>query len=84
MLCHLAWCPSCYIYDYKVKFHVAVLQDRDGNVWRLKEDDKYRFLHARSGDNLMTPFQCDVCVFRTITGRSPTLSEQDKFLLTGI
>ncbi len=35
------------------------------------EEDDQRFLTARDGDNLLTPFQCDVCHFTNIMGREP-------------
>jgi hypothetical protein len=34
-------------------------------------EDEKRFLEARDGDNLTTPFQCDVCHFVNIMGREP-------------
>ena len=39
-------------------------------MWRRKED-KTRFLVARDGDNLVFPFQCDLCWFRNLEKRSP-------------
>ena len=33
-----------------------------------------RFLEARDGDHLMTPFQCDLCHFRNIWKRDPDMS----------
>jgi hypothetical protein len=30
-----------------------------------------RFLSARDGDNLVTPFQCDHCHFMNLMGRKP-------------
>jgi hypothetical protein len=60
-------------------------QDADGEVWYVKEKDKERFLTARRGDNLLVSFQCDLCVFRTVTGRkTPTDSAKDKLLLACI
>ncbi len=44
--------------------------DEDGAVIeREKEED--RFLVGRDGDHFMTPFQCELCQFRSIVGRSP-------------
>jgi hypothetical protein len=28
-------------------------------------------MHARDGDHLLTPFQCDLCCFRNLQGRDP-------------
>ena len=44
--------------------------EEDGWEWNRKEDES-RFMTARSGDHLMCPFQCDLCVFRNIYQRDP-------------
>ena len=44
--------------------------EEDGWEWKRKEDES-RFMTARSGDHLMCPFQCDLCVFRNIYQRDP-------------
>ena len=41
-----------------------------------KEKDKDRFLVGRDGDHLMNPFQCELCHFRNIQGRNPTVGNQ--------
>jgi hypothetical protein len=41
--------------------------DDDGEILDAKEAG--RFMHARAGDHLMTPFQCELCHFRNIMGR---------------
>jgi len=46
------------------------------------DKDRNRHLFARDGDNLITPFQCDSCVFRNLKGRNP--SSKDDFLLACI
>jgi hypothetical protein len=37
----------------------------------VNEEDVERFCVARSGDHLCCPFQCELCHFRNIQGRSP-------------
>jgi hypothetical protein len=37
----------------------------------VNEEDKNRFLIARVGDHVLCPFQCELCHFRNIQGRSP-------------
>ena len=55
--------------------------DEDGYVWLAKDDDILRFKEARNGDHLMTPFQCDWCLFRVVTGRRPRAgSREDEWL----
>ncbi len=40
-------------------------------MWRVNEKDRLRFKQARNGDHLMTPFQCDWCLFRLLAKRIP-------------
>ena len=47
----------------------------------MLEKDRTRFLFGRAGDNLLTTFQCDVCQFRNIKGRSPNETAADSLLL---
>jgi hypothetical protein len=37
----------------------------------VNEDDKTRCLRARVGDHVLCPFQCELCHFRNMQGRSP-------------
>ena len=47
----------------------------------MKKGDEKRFTVARSGDNLITHFQCDLCVFRNIHKRNPTECHADELAL---
>ncbi len=54
--------------------------DDEGVAFPCREDDL--FMKARSGDTLMTPFQCELCHFRNIKGRDPHLhNERDVLAL---
>jgi hypothetical protein len=55
-----------------------VIKDEGGFHWGRKADSK-RHNSARDGDHLVTPFQCDLCVFRNLQGRNP--GEHDGLLL---
>lgn len=56
--------------------------DEDGFAWLAHEEDQFRFRQARNGDHLVTPFQCDWCLFQLLTGRVPSrASRHDDFLL---
>jgi len=45
-------------------------EERLDKAWRRKwEEDKYMF--GREGDHLMTPFECDLYIFRKLKNRSP-------------
>jgi hypothetical protein len=37
----------------------------------VNEEDKTSFLRARVGDHVVCPFQCELCHFRNMQGRSP-------------
>ena len=67
--CNNCWCDKCYTGFGGQVFQMRKAMDEDGNVLDEEED---RFLHARPGDNLMTPFQCETCHFRNIVGRDPS------------
>jgi hypothetical protein len=45
--------------------------DEAGEFIIQDAEDEERFLVARDGDNLTTPFQCDACHFMNINGREP-------------
>jgi len=68
--CHSVWCGSCYTPSDTVTFHRTLPQDESGFHWSVAKDVD-RHLSARDGDHLVTPFQCDICVFRNIQGRNP-------------
>jgi hypothetical protein len=41
----------------------------------MGDEDDDRFEVARPGDHFLCPFQCDLCLFRNIQGRSPLFGE---------
>ena len=46
--------------------------DDDRLVQDWNQVSKTDFHHARNGDHLMSPFECDLCVFRAVTERNPS------------
>jgi hypothetical protein len=54
-----------------VDFPIAKMLDADG-VDLATDTDKRRFKTARTGDHLMTPFQCELCHFHNIYNREPS------------
>ena len=52
-------------------FHIAKPpKDKNENpriskAWELKRE-KSQFNHARKGDHLLVPFECNLCVFRNL------------------
>ena len=47
----------------------------------LIEDDLTRFMVARDGDHLMTPFQCERCHFFNMRSRARSMDSQEDELL---
>jgi hypothetical protein len=43
----------------------------EGGLEVQDSSDEWRFMRARDGDNLVTPFQCDLCHFRNLMARDP-------------
>jgi hypothetical protein len=41
----------------------------------VSEEDKFRFGEAIRGDHLFCPFQCELCHFINIQGRSPVMGK---------
>ena len=68
--CQQGWCGKCYTADTRVKFHVSLAENDEGNTWKRKgtQDD---FLKAFNGAHLIQPFQCDLCWFRNLQKRDP-------------
>jgi len=68
----------------KNEFPIALPMDEDGVVTQDPKELK-RYISARNGDGLITPFQCDWCHFENLTGRRPSsIDGQDQFLLKSI
>jgi hypothetical protein len=70
MPCQKACCAECYKVPKGSRFPIRLPMDEDENVLD-NDEDKTRFLGARVGDHVVFPFQCDLCHFRNLQGRSP-------------
>jgi hypothetical protein len=68
--CEQCWCAECYKPIGNKPFQVKAIVDEDG-IDQTRPGEEKRFLEARSGDHMMTPFQCDLCHFRNMMGRNP-------------
>jgi hypothetical protein len=81
-VCFRAWCGPCYWAHPLDRFHINRPADEAGFEWLVKPSNAERYMCGRSGDHLMTPFQCDWCLFRVLTGRNPLPSDRkDEYLL---
>jgi hypothetical protein len=65
------WCGECYTPHPLDKFFQYTPSDEGGFDWR-PQDDLLRHRQARDGDMLLTPFQCDLCVFQNLQHRNPS------------
>jgi hypothetical protein len=65
--CEGAWCPGCYVPLGILNFPIRQKVDDDGDEL-IEEEDATWFLCARTGDHLMTPFQCEKCHVRNMMG----------------
>jgi hypothetical protein len=52
------------------EFPIALPTNEDG-LANEEDLDSTRYIQARNGDNLLTPFQCDTCHFRNLMSRNP-------------
>jgi hypothetical protein len=78
------WCGQCYSRDGSDRFHINENLDEDGNPQYDCKSDESRFKQGIDGAQLMTPFQCDLCVFRTLYKRNPRQVTSDADNLTTI
>ena len=52
-------------------------------VWNKKHYAASDYCKARDGDHIITPFECDLCVFRKLRGVDPSLDSHSDCLLLG-
>lgn len=70
MACQKVWCGPCYVPLDDNEFPIAKPLDEEG-VDVSDTSDERRYVMGRDGDNLITPFQCDLCHFRNLMRRDP-------------
>jgi hypothetical protein len=79
--CNAVWCGLCYTADPNDKFYQHTPTDEEGFDWR-PPSDLQRHRRGRDGDNLICPFQCDLCWFRNLQKRDPMpANDRDTLLL---
>jgi hypothetical protein len=57
--------------------------ERLDGAWGARHRPKGEFTHARDGDHLMVPFECDYCIFFKLRGKVPDPSQSKDNLLMG-
>ena len=66
--------------------HDEIDGDRLQQAWGKRQVAMSAFLEARDGDHLMSPFECDTCIFWKLTGKEPNPENtmKDRMLLACI
>jgi hypothetical protein len=79
------WCGNCYTCAPTPEFHIEgddrenagdEEHDRISSGWATPKSETDRFLRGRNGDDLMTPFECDFCIFRKLYKTDPDLESE--------
>ena len=73
----MSWCAGCYVAGKSDRFHRNENRDEDGNPIYDCSSDQQRFKVGIQGSQFLVPFQCDLCVFRLLFNRNPTLTTGD-------
>jgi hypothetical protein len=68
--CQQLWCGERFQPPNGDGPPVRLPKDEEGNIL-VNEEDRNRFGVARPGDHLFCPFQCELCHFHNLQGRSP-------------
>ena len=88
--CQSIWCSDCYTSNQEVTFKVRSrpidesLEERFVDAWKVQWE-KNKYCVGRRGDHLLTPFECDRCIFAKLKSRLPfNEAPKDKLLLAVI
>jgi hypothetical protein len=85
MACRSVWCGTCYVRTKADRYQIKELVTEDGEEVVRRYQDKKKCWQAWNGDNLLCPFQCDLCHFSNINQTDPWVNNMmDKNLLIGI
>lgn len=71
------WCGDCYRRDESDKFQINEPRDEDNRLMYDCESDASRYKRGINGAQFMTPFQCDLCMFRNLFKRNPRRTQGD-------
>ena len=74
------WCGKCYEPHPLDRFHQHIPTDESGFEW-VQPVRADKFKTARAGDQFITPFQCDKCIGRLLTGRTLIVGDRKDDLL---
>ena len=92
--CQGSSCGQCFSLEGKTSFPIKREEYKTNEntnsrdvqrlelAWKEKHQKRNDFLQARNGDHLLIPYECPLCVFRILKGRSPMAGSQSDCLLT--
>ena len=66
-LCQMVWYRGCYIEH--PKDNITKSGKESGGDWERELESIYE--EGRTGDHILTHFQCDLCHFQNMKGRYP-------------
>ena len=67
----MVWCGECYQKGESDNFHINQRVDDEGNLVVESNLDQERYIKGIDGSHLVTPFQCDLCIFRNLYKQNP-------------
>ena len=71
------WCGKCYVRKDCDKFRINEPKDEDGLPMFEDEEDEQRYKVGCDGAQFLIPFQCDLCIFRSLFKRDPRQGPSD-------
>ena len=75
--CQSVRCGKCYTRKDCNKFKINEPLDDNGLPMYEDNDDEQRYKVGVDGAQFMVPFQCDLCIFRTLFKRNPLMGPSD-------
>ena len=73
--CHFCVCAKCYEAPGDLPFPVNRAFNDESVYFKRRKEDVNKYLSARRGEWILSPFQCDECWFVNLHGRKPLLRE---------
>ncbi len=67
-------CAGCYVDNRLLPFPVSRAYNDEPTYFKRRKEKETKYLVARPGDGVISPFQCDRCWFLNLHGRLPMSS----------
>jgi hypothetical protein len=76
--CRMVWCGGCYRKAEQDKFQINEPVDEFGQSYHEDNAQNVRYKVGTDGAHLILPFQCDICIFRSLFKREPREDISDR------